>query len=104
MSSMTLHTVSFQKGPGHKGLGFSIVGGKDSLKGEMGIFVKTIFENGQAAESGQLRKGDEIIAVNGILLDGMTHAEAIAVFKSIKSGSVIIKIGRRSGQLSKRYD
>lgn len=45
--------------------------------------------------------GDEIIAVNGTTLQGLTHAEAIAVFKEIKSGSVMLHIGRRD-QLQKR--
>ncbi|XP_039276706.1 uncharacterized protein LOC111046132 [Nilaparvata lugens] len=100
--TLAMFTVTLHKGPGHKSLGFSIVGGQDSPKGSLGIFVKTIFQSGQAAENGNLREGDEIIAVNGTTLQGLTHSEAIAVFKEIKSGPVMLHIGRRD-QLQKRY-
>jgi len=98
-SGVTVHNVEFEKGPGiKKGLGFSVVGGIDSPRGSMGIFVKTIFPEGQAAEKPGLREGDEILSINGQVLQGMTHGQAISVFKNIRHGSVSLHIARRQHQ------
>nr|XP_018913743.1 PREDICTED: uncharacterized protein LOC109041776 [Bemisia tabaci] len=93
--NMSVFTITYEKGRGKKSLGFSIVGGCDSPKGNLGIFVKTIFATGQAAEEGSLQEGDKILAVNGESLDGLTHSEAIAIFKDIKSGPVILHVTRK---------
>lgn len=91
----TFLTVILEKGPGKKSLGFTIVGGRDSPKGALGIFVKTILPNGQAAEDGRLRAGDEILAVNGQVCHDISHADAVFLFKSIKSGPVALHVCRR---------
>ncbi|XP_039276124.1 uncharacterized protein LOC111050529, partial [Nilaparvata lugens] len=94
-ATFTIMTVRFSKGPGQKGLGFSIVGGRDSPKGSMGIYVKTVFPNGQAADNKTLKEGDEILAINNRALHGMSHQEAINMFKNIKTGDVVLHVGRR---------
>ncbi|KAI9555123.1 hypothetical protein GHT06_017638 [Daphnia sinensis] len=100
--SLFIYTITYEKGAGKKSLGFSVVGGRDSPKGSMGIYVKTIFPSGQAAEEGTLREGDEILAVNGTPLQGLSHAEAIAVFKSIRNGHVVVHAARRD-TANRRY-
>ncbi|XP_071641504.1 uncharacterized protein [Temnothorax longispinosus] len=100
-ASFTILTARFLKGPGHKGLGFSIVGGTDSPRGNMGIYVKTVFPNGQAADLGTVKEGDEILSINSKPLHGMTHAEAIAEFKSVKAGDVVLHVGRRVNKKKK---
>ena len=45
-----------------------------------------------------LFSGDEIFAVNGNLLQGLSHSEAIAIFKQIRSGPVVLQTGRRTQQ------
>ncbi|XP_019339372.1 multiple PDZ domain protein isoform X1 [Alligator mississippiensis] len=82
-------TITLDRGP--DGLGFSIVGGFGSPHGDLPIYVKTVFAKGAAAEDGRLKRGDQIIAVNGQSLEGVTHEEAVAILKRTK-GTVTLTV------------
>ena len=76
---------------GEQGLGFSIVGGFGSPHGDMPVYVKTVFDTGAAAEHGGLKRGDQILSVNGISLEGLTHLEAVNILKNCE-GTVTLHI------------
>ena len=46
--------------------------------------------------------GDEIFSINGKAVQGMTHQEAIALFKEVKNGQLMVTIGRRGSGQHKR--
>ncbi|XP_058239598.1 disks large homolog 4 isoform X5 [Hemibagrus wyckioides] len=71
---------------GSTGLGFNIVGGED---GE-GIFISFILAGGPADLSGELRKGDQILSVNGVDLRAATHEQAAAALKNAGQTVTII--------------
>ncbi|XP_056299123.1 disks large homolog 4-like isoform X2 [Pseudoliparis swirei] len=71
---------------GSTGLGFNIVGGED---GE-GIFISFILAGGPADLSGELRKGDQILSVNGVDLRFSTHEQAAAALKNAGQNVLII--------------
>ncbi|XP_010777434.1 multiple PDZ domain protein-like isoform X1 [Notothenia coriiceps] len=76
---------------GSEGLGFSIVGGFGSPHGDLPIYVKTVFSKGTAAVDGRLKRGDQILSVNGESLQGATHEQAVSILKR-QRGTVTLDI------------
>ncbi|TDH08987.1 hypothetical protein EPR50_G00103570, partial [Perca flavescens] len=82
-------SISLEKGS--EGLGFSIVGGFGSPHGDLPIYVKTVFSKGAAAVDGRLKRGDQILTVNGESLQGATHEQAVAILKK-QRGTVTLDV------------
>ncbi|NXK16013.1 DLG3 protein, partial [Arenaria interpres] len=83
---------------GSTGLGFNIVGGED---GE-GIFVSFILAGGPADLSGELRRGDRILSVNGVTLRNATHEQAAAALK--RAGQTVTIIAQYRPEEYSRFE
>uniref|UniRef100_A0A673LM21 PDZ domain-containing protein n=1 Tax=Sinocyclocheilus rhinocerous TaxID=307959 RepID=A0A673LM21_9TELE len=72
-----IRQVTLKRSKSHEGLGFSIRGGSEH---GVGIYVSLV-EPGSSAEREGLRVGDQIMKVNNMVFDRVTHGEAVKVIK-----------------------
>ncbi|KAJ4941536.1 hypothetical protein JOQ06_011415, partial [Pogonophryne albipinna] len=78
----------------HEGLGFSIRGGSEH---GVGIYVSLV-EPGSSADREGLRIGDQIVTVNDLLFDRVSHVEAVQVLKGCKKLAITVcSMGRIPG-------
>uniref|UniRef100_A0A672Z1Q6 Whirlin n=1 Tax=Sphaeramia orbicularis TaxID=375764 RepID=A0A672Z1Q6_9TELE len=89
-----MRKVTLTRTRSHEGLGFSIRGGSEH---GVGIYVSLV-EPGSSAEREGLRVGDQIVTVNDVLFDGVTHIDAVKVLKGCKKLALsVCSMGRIPG-------
>ncbi|KHN84131.1 Protein lin-7 -like protein B [Toxocara canis] len=64
-----------------QGLGFNVMGGKEQ---NSPIYISRIIPGGVADRNGQLKRGDQLIAVNGVNVECECHEKAVELLKSAR--------------------
>ncbi|OXB84108.1 UNVERIFIED_CONTAM: hypothetical protein H355_012226 [Colinus virginianus] len=79
------------------GLGISVTGGVNTSIKHGGIYVKAVIPKGAAEEDGRIEKGDRVLSVNGISLEGATHKQAVEM---LRNTGQVVHLLLEKGQLS----
>ncbi|CAG5083075.1 Oidioi.mRNA.OKI2018_I69.PAR.g10272.t1.cds [Oikopleura dioica] len=64
-----------------EGLGFNVMGGKEQ---NCPVYVSRIIPEGVAARHGGLKRGDQLLWVNGTPVDGESHDRVVELLKAAK--------------------
>lgn len=62
-----------------EGLGFNVMGGREQ---NSPIYISRIIPGGVADRQGGLRRGDQLLAVNGVSVEGENHEKAVELLKA----------------------
>uniref|UniRef100_A0A803TN24 Protein lin-7 homolog B n=1 Tax=Anolis carolinensis TaxID=28377 RepID=A0A803TN24_ANOCA len=62
-----------------EGLGFNIMGGKEQ---NSPIYISRIIPGGIADRHGGLKRGDQLLSVNGVSVEGEHHEKAVELLKA----------------------
>uniref|UniRef100_A0A914VQG9 PDZ domain-containing protein n=1 Tax=Plectus sambesii TaxID=2011161 RepID=A0A914VQG9_9BILA len=86
------HPIDIVLHKGLLGVGLSLEGGHQSPMGDRPLTIKRIFASGAAAKNGQIKLGDQLVAMNGRDVTSMTHLEAWKMLKGLPEGDVTLAI------------
>ncbi|XP_048728298.1 protein lin-7 homolog C-like isoform X2 [Ostrea edulis] len=64
-----------------EGLGFNVMGGKEQ---NSPIYISRIIQEGVADRHGGLKRGDQLLSVNGVSVEGEHHEKAVELLKQAK--------------------
>lgn len=71
-----LYRITLRRGP--SGLGFTFVGGND-----IPFYIKDIAKDGVADKHGQLQRGDQLLAINGVSIQGSSYQYVLETLKKL---------------------
>ena len=86
-----------------EGLGFNVMGGREQ---NSPIYISRIIRNGVADREGGLKRGDVLLAVNGVSVEGENHEKAVDLLKAAQ-GTVKLVVRytpRVIEQMESRFD
>lgn len=91
--------ITLNRGVG--GFGFRIIGGQEE---KTQVAIDTIVPNGEAEKDGRLRKGDVILAVDGINVVDASHKRVITLMQSAGGkGKVTLRVRREESKGRKTF-
>ncbi|XP_016099934.1 protein lin-7 homolog A-like isoform X1 [Sinocyclocheilus grahami] len=70
-----------------EGLGFNVMGGKEQ---NSPIYISRIIPGGVAERHGGLKRGDQLLSVNGVSVEGEHHEKAVELLKAAKDSIKLV--------------
>ncbi|XP_048885014.1 protein lin-7 homolog A isoform X1 [Brienomyrus brachyistius] len=70
-----------------EGLGFNVMGGKEQ---NSPIYISRIIPGGVAERQGGLKRGDQLLSVNGVSVEGEHHEKAVELLKAAKDSVKLV--------------
>ncbi|XP_058807325.1 protein lin-7 homolog C-like [Phymastichus coffea] len=70
-----------------EGLGFNVMGGREQ---NSPIFISRIIPGGVADRHGGLKRGDQLLSVNGVCVEGENHEKAVELLKQAQNSVKLV--------------